>query len=315
MDMRHNILSNNMPVSVATRILTDVNPDTPWETKYLFVQALAALCTLHSDEMKRRTDCSSQTTRKLIWNATSPARLEWYFNNQRMRHMAGAGITLLTGSGTSTNEAFHREVNSWYNNQPELYASTIELQLRYARFGRMLAQSGALFSPTVRTLSQSEVMSRSIAHVRQPLDTWAERCMCGGSGQVPVNQKKHLVLMQQQEQERKAIAASKTSKGFTTRALTGPSLTTGRRVRMHAKTAGATATAKPRVRLTTKTPALALVHRHCGVILKRPATSAAVSVIKAAWPGPAAKKRTPFSLKRTRKLVRGKGKLVPPRST
>ena len=36
----------------------------------------------------------------------------------------------MLGSGTAANESLHAEMNSWYRNQPELYPTTLQLQLQ-----------------------------------------------------------------------------------------------------------------------------------------------------------------------------------------
>ena len=305
--MRGNILQPKVPVSVATRIWAEVDPNTPWETMYQFTQALAALVTVHEDEMRARTESSSKTTRRLLWNATDPARLGWYFNNERMRHLPGgmAGITKLTGSGTSANEAFHKEINRWYSSQPELYAGTVQLQLRFARLGRLISHSRALMAPTVRGMTPGEVLSRSIGHVRQPLDVWGKWCEAGMADGRPTNQKGQLPLAQERKIKHQLITAS--SKGRAHRAVTGPSSSYTSR----GQPRGTHATQQPRHRLSKKTTLLDILHKNAGRVLKRPSSAAAqvaqrMAVIPSVHPGKRDMKRTPFSLERTRKRVRTK---------
>ena len=305
--MRGNILQSKVSLSVATRILAEVDPDTPWETMYHFTQAVAALVTVHEDEMRARTESSIKTTRRLLWNAADPARLGWYFNNQRMRHLPGvkSGITRLTGSGTSTNEAFHKEINRWYSNQPDLYAGTVQLQLRFARLGRLISHSQALMAPTVRGMTQGEVLSRSIGHVRQPFDMWAKWCEAGMANGRPTNQKGQLPLAQERKIKHQLITAS--SSGRAHRAVTGPSSRYTRR----GQARGTHATQQPRHRLSKKTTLLDILHRNLGAVLKRPSGATAqvtrtMAIIPSLHTGKRELKRTPFSLGRTRKLVRTK---------
>ena len=114
--------------------------------------------------------------KKLLYNATAPARMQWFFNNQRIRHSLPAARLALLGSGTSVNESFHHEINTWFRNQGDIYASTAELQLRIGFLGKLQAHSCALYSPTLRQLRHANVLSRSIMAWAFPGDVWNSYC-------------------------------------------------------------------------------------------------------------------------------------------
>lgn len=46
----------------------------------------------------------------ILYTAAAPARIEFYFNNSRMRHAMPMGQLQLLPSGTASNEALHAEV-------------------------------------------------------------------------------------------------------------------------------------------------------------------------------------------------------------
>ena len=174
--MRDYILNHEMPAVRSKRVLQSLDGDAPWESTYCFLEGLAALSSLYSDELKRRTHIGGVQLRKLLFNAAAPSRMQWYLNSQRLHHsMAPAKIALL-GSGTSPNETLQAEMNRWCRNQSEWYASTAEMQLQVYMFAKLVAHSSALYYPTLRQLRHSEVLSRACASLDIPSEQWQEYC-------------------------------------------------------------------------------------------------------------------------------------------
>jgi len=54
----------------------------------------------------------------------------WYWNSIIARRSMPPQMQAMLGSGTAANESLHAEMNSWYRNQPELYPTTLQLQLQ-----------------------------------------------------------------------------------------------------------------------------------------------------------------------------------------
>ena len=50
----------------------------------------------------------------LFRSACNETRLEWYFNNLRIRHAMRPTRLALLPSGTGSNEALHAEINGWF---------------------------------------------------------------------------------------------------------------------------------------------------------------------------------------------------------
>jgi hypothetical protein len=83
---RGQILEGTMSLTRATLVVESICDDTPWYTRVEFLEALAALVKLYPQEAKRSVPGHNKSISKVLWCAGASARMEWYFNNIRMRH-------------------------------------------------------------------------------------------------------------------------------------------------------------------------------------------------------------------------------------
>jgi hypothetical protein len=102
-------MAGDMPVAIAQQSLMDLDPEKPWKSRAEFIFSMAAFAAVHWTELQRRTHVQGQSLAKLLWNATSPSRVEWYVNNLRILHQSNFVGIKLAGSGTSSCEALHRD--------------------------------------------------------------------------------------------------------------------------------------------------------------------------------------------------------------
>ena len=172
--LRENILDHSMSKVRARRVIEHIDGDEPWESTYHFIKAIAALSALFAHELKRRTHVGGVQLRKLLFNATAPSRMHWYFNNQRLRHDMDPSKLALLGSGTSPNEALHAWLNQLSKNQSEWYLTTAEMQLSVNALARLITHNCALYSPTLRQLRHSEVLCRACATQTIPDSNWQD---------------------------------------------------------------------------------------------------------------------------------------------
>lgn len=107
---RNMLLDASMPHANAVRILASIDSEIPWMNADSFTQAMAALSIAHSQELGRRAHVAGQTLQKLLWNAVSTERVQWYLKNLRALHALPRQMSTLLGSGTSTNQALHRDL-------------------------------------------------------------------------------------------------------------------------------------------------------------------------------------------------------------
>ena len=76
-----------------------------------------------------------------------------------MRHAAPSGYWNLLSSGTSATEVFHAEMNKWFRNQPELYISTLILQLRVNQVAKLMVHNAAMYRPLLRYNNQQTLLT------------------------------------------------------------------------------------------------------------------------------------------------------------
>jgi hypothetical protein len=117
---RQEILGWTHTQAYAKRVINNLDSNVPVYTRVSFIEAVAAICALHSKEVDRKVTGMSKPVRQLLWNACSPSRLGWLFNNQRVRHSLAPAERCLLPSGTTSNEALHSEINSWARSTHEL---------------------------------------------------------------------------------------------------------------------------------------------------------------------------------------------------
>ena len=137
---------------------------------------MAALSALFSAELGRRTHVGGAPLRKILFNATAPTRMQWYFNNLRLRHSITRHKLSLLPSGSSGNEAFHSELNRWCRNQGEWYLATAELQLSINVIAKLLAHNTALYSPTLVQVPHARVLARAVMSLTCPQEQWSQYC-------------------------------------------------------------------------------------------------------------------------------------------
>ncbi|CAK0905471.1 unnamed protein product [Prorocentrum cordatum] len=171
------IAGGGMQKRRAHKIIADLDANEPFVRKLEFIEALAALTSVYWEEVDRRTPAApSKKLADVIANAAQHSRCEYLFNNLRMRHSLPARALPLLGSGTSPNEALRSEINRWFNNQPELYAQTLELQLGVNIIGKQMMHNSAMYAPTLRQLSSQTVAASVVCSFAISAAEWANHC-------------------------------------------------------------------------------------------------------------------------------------------
>ena len=85
---------------------------------------MAACATVYRFEVDRKTHLAGKKLYSVLWSATDPERIQWYFNGIRARHTINKRYRSLLASGTSSVESLNHEINSWFDNMPEIYTQT-----------------------------------------------------------------------------------------------------------------------------------------------------------------------------------------------
>jgi hypothetical protein len=190
---RQKILDGSMSQARAKRILEALDANTPLLSRITFVETLAAICTCFPNEVSRRVTGTNKEVRKILWAAAAPDRMEWLFNNLRVRHAMTPAQRALLPSGTSSNEALHAEINAWSRTNHALHQSTLRLKLQIMQFGKLVAHHAATCFPTIKQCSESVLLARCLASEDWPDEKW--KACCKGT------EKAHLPLHKDRVQE------------------------------------------------------------------------------------------------------------------
>ena len=165
-----------MPHATATRVIQNLEGNTPWACQSDFIRALAAHSSIFRDELRRRTHQNGVTLVKLLYNTARPGRMEWLFNNLRRIHAVPVHLRSMLPTGTTANEAFHSEINAWFKNQSEIFSTTVELQLSVAVLGKQLAHSTSLYHPTLRQLRHQDLLAAVVVTLGHSPEQWTAFC-------------------------------------------------------------------------------------------------------------------------------------------
>ena len=173
---RKQILSWTHTQAYAQRVINNLDPNVPVYTRVSFIEALAAICALHTKEVDRKVTGMNKPVRQLLWTACSPSRLEWLFNNQRSRHSLAPHERCLLPSGTTSNEALHSQINSWSRSTHEVHRSTLKLKLQVYTLGKQLSHHLALCFPPVRQTAESVLLARGLGESPWTEERWKNSC-------------------------------------------------------------------------------------------------------------------------------------------
>ena len=163
--VREHILTSSWPRARSARILAL----SVWPTRLQFVEAIAALSATHSTDMTRKLEGTKLNVARLLYNITSAEKIDWLFNNLRYRQVLPAVVRQLLPSGTTSNEALHAEMNTWFRQVQAMHRSTLQLKLQIQSLAKLLAHQTALHSPTASQMSQMHLgpkVSRFVSAVR-----------------------------------------------------------------------------------------------------------------------------------------------------
>ncbi|CAE7888505.1 unnamed protein product, partial [Symbiodinium necroappetens] len=109
---RTSIETSSMQKAKASKTVEDLDTTVPFRCRLEFIEALAALSAVFSEDMSLRVTGASQSVAHIPCSAAEPDRCEWFFNNIRYRHTLSRKIIAFLPAGTASNEALHAEVKS-----------------------------------------------------------------------------------------------------------------------------------------------------------------------------------------------------------
>ena len=82
----------------------------------------------------------------------------------------------LLPTGSTSNEALHAELNSWFRNTPKIHSATLSIKLDMLKLGKMQSHNRALYHPTARQEVHSVVFARCLIRNLWTAQQWKQWC-------------------------------------------------------------------------------------------------------------------------------------------
>lgn len=187
--LRNQILDGSMVETKARRLLKQSEDVTLFAARKDFIEHLAAISAAFGQEAVKKSE-EGRPLYKLLWAATQPDRLEYLFNNLRLRACLSTTENLLLPTGTTSNESLHAEINGWFRQTQGLHGSTLELKLHILTLAKQLSHNVALYSPTARQMPSAHVLARRLGAgiwTEEAWNAWAGR---GEKPGLPIEQRR-----------------------------------------------------------------------------------------------------------------------------
>ena len=210
---RAQIEDKSMSRAHAERILNNLDPEKPFVLRLEWIQALAALASVHRSEMEKTAPGPNRKIYEMLHSAAAASRVGWYFNNLIMRHSLPTSRLSLLPIGTTSNEALHHEINTWFRETQKMYQGTLSLKLIIMHLGKVLARNSAWYRPTTRQMPEAELLARISGRQLWSDSEWAAWCSsldAGCKAQLPIHEKRKQQqgLVKQKSFKRPAAAAA-----------------------------------------------------------------------------------------------------------
>lgn len=167
--LRDHVLRGTMSKRDIRKQFQNLDIDTPLRTREDFVAGVAAIVACFPKEVAK-SDTSGKSLRRTLWNSTAPAKSEWMLNGSRYRHTTSCQERLLLPSGSTSNEALHADMKTWFHNVDSMFQSTLVVKLSLFTFTKQWAHNVALQRPLSRTMTQATVLHRVVSAT----DLWSE---------------------------------------------------------------------------------------------------------------------------------------------
>ena len=198
--VRNQIEDRSMRKADAEKILNSLDVDKPFYLRLEWIRALAAIASVHRDELDKVAPGPNRKLFKLLFSAADHSRSEWYMNNCRMRHMISPKRLALLPSGTTSNESLHHEINAWFRETQKLHQATLQLKLATMQLAKNICHNNALYWPTTRQVAQAELLARATSAALWEPREW--QAWCAELADLKKPSKAKLRLHEKREQER-----------------------------------------------------------------------------------------------------------------
>ena len=134
-------------------VLNTIDAESPYSSRFEFITYLAALIGAFPAVMKKVSQAHKAPVKQSILYAASPARAEYYLNENRFRgQLTGDQLSML-GTGTTRNEAEHHKLNTAFRTITCLGDNGLEDRLQSYKVARQLCY-GERWQTTCKKKSQ-----------------------------------------------------------------------------------------------------------------------------------------------------------------
>ena len=188
---REQILSGAMSKPKAESLLASLDTAKPWQCERDFVEAIAALARCFPEDVDKIIPGPNRSGRQVLYTASAPAWLQWYFNNIRARHTMRPDQVILLPAGTTSNEALHAEVRAWFRETQQMHKSTLAIKLRILHLAKLLSHHAGMYRPTLRQIPSGVVLARSaVSSAWSHRVIWKDFASQVGKAHLPLNKKR-----------------------------------------------------------------------------------------------------------------------------
>jgi hypothetical protein len=125
--MIQQIKDGAMPLAEAEQTLKDMNPNSAMKTLAEFARLIAAVVATYTQRLDIKND--KTTLRKVLLNACSPDRFQWYMNNVRYRTTLPPAQESYLAAGTTRNEQLHARLNAHYHTTVRISKRALDAEL------------------------------------------------------------------------------------------------------------------------------------------------------------------------------------------
>ena len=172
--LREQILSGGMSASKASSILQQAEAKVVWASRTEFTEALAAISKIFRNEVERKGEKKGKFVFQHLAYAAEAERLEWLLNNLRFRSTQPSAVLSLLSSGTTSNEALHAEMRSWFRQIQSMHQSSLLLKCSVFRLRKLLEHNTALHRPTARQMTPGHVLARRLGQNMWSTRAWQQ---------------------------------------------------------------------------------------------------------------------------------------------
>ena len=183
--LREQIRSGGMATRKASSILQQVEEKVVWANRTEFVESLAAISKMFRHEVERKGEKKGMFVYDHLAHAAEADRLEWLLNNLRFRSTQPGSVLSLLASGTTSNEALHAEMRSWFRQIQSMHQSSLRLKCSAFRLRKLLEHNTALYRPTARQMTPGHVLARRLGQKLWSARAW-QRFVEGRPEQLPL---------------------------------------------------------------------------------------------------------------------------------